>query len=165
MRTLRIKKYPEDILRIKAEPIEEITEAEKELFVDMLAAMKQASGIGLAAPQVGLNKRLFVADLGNGNVIKLANPRILKVSGSGRMEEGCLSVPGALVKVKRPSEVVVGGLNEDGEMVEIKASGLLARVILHEIDHLNGRLIIDYMNLLQRLKYKVNERQQGRIQC
>ena len=96
---------------------------------------------------------------------KLANPRILKVNGSGRMEEGCLSVPGALVKVKRPSEAVVCGLNEDGEMVEIKANGLLARVILHEIDHLNGKLIIDYMNFLERLKYKVNKRQQRGIQC
>jgi peptide deformylase len=163
MQTLKISKYPEDILRNKAEPIEEVTEAEKGLFAEMLLTMKQASGIGLAAPQVGINKRLFVVDLGEGHVIKLANPRILKVNGSDQMEEGCLSVPGAVVKVKRPTEIVVRGLNENGKMVEIKATGLLARVILHEIDHLNGKLIIDYMNLLQRIKYKVNERQQGRI--
>lgn len=155
MQPLEIKKYPAGILRGKCESLLEITEQEKLLFENMLFTMKQSSGIGLAAPQVGIKKNIIVADIGE-KPIKLANPEIIKVKGTDKLEEGCLSVPGALVKIVRPYEVVVKGLNENGEVVELEAKGLLARVLLHEIDHLNGKLIVDYMNFLEKIKYKLD---------
>jgi len=155
MDPLIIKTYPENVLRTKSKDIIEVTEREKTLFEKMLYTMRQVSGIGLAAPQVGINQRIIVIDIGQGP-IKLANPEIIKAKGADVMEEGCLSVPGALVDVRRPSEVIVKALNEQGKIIEIKADGLLARVLLHEIDHLNGKLIIDYMNFLKKLKFKLS---------
>lgn len=155
MQPLEIRKYPARILRIRCAPIAEITEKEKYLFENMLFAMKQCSGIGLAGPQVGVTQRLIVADIGQGSVC-LANPEIIEVKGKDKLEEGCLSVPGALVKIVRPYEAIVKGLNQKGEILEIKAKGLLARVLLHEIDHLNGKLIVDYMNFLEKIKYKLD---------
>jgi peptide deformylase len=154
MKLLEIKKYPDKILRRKSCAIERITEKELALFSDMLFTMRNFSGIGLAAPQVGIARKLIVADIGRGPVL-LANPEVLKVKGKDRLQEGCLSVSGALVNIERPYEVVVKGLNKAGKIEEIKASGLLARVLLHEIDHLNGKLIIDYMDLLRKLRFNL----------
>jgi len=154
MKLLEIRKYPEQILRKKSENIERITEKETALFEDMLCTIRNSSGLGLAAPQVGINKRIIVTDIGE-VPLKLANPEVLKVKGKDAMEEGCLSVPGTLVNIERPDEVVVRGLNEKGKIVEVEAKGLLARVLLHEIDHLNGRLIIDYMSFLKKLKFRL----------
>lgn len=154
MKILEIRKYPEQILRKKSENIERITEQEIALFEDMLCTVRHFSGMGLAAPQVGINKRIIVTDIGEGP-LKLANPEVLKVKGKDAMEEGCLSVPGALVNIARPDEVVVRGLNEKGKIVEVEAKGLLARVLLHEIDHLNGKLIIDYMSFFKKLKFRL----------
>lgn len=151
---LEIKTYPNKALCVRSQALEKITEREIELFQDMLSTMCKSSGVGLAAPQVGISKRLIVADIGEGP-LQLANPEVLEVKGKDKMEEGCLSVPGPLVNIERPYEIIVTGLNEKGKMVEIKAKGLLARVILHEIDHLNGKLIIDHMNLLKKLKFKL----------
>ena len=151
---LVIKKYPDVILRKKSALVEEVGVAEAGLFEDMLFAMRRFKGVGLAAPQVGILRRLIVADVGKG-IIRLANPEILKVKGKDKMLEGCLSVPDINVEIERPYEVVVKGVNEKGEETEFKAKGLLAKVIQHEIDHLNGKLIVDYMNFLKRLKLKI----------
>ena len=155
MKILDVKKYPEKILREKCQAVEKITEREIELFENMLFTMRHLSGIGLAGPQVDINQRLIVADIGAGP-IKLADPQVIEIKGKDKMEEGCLSVPGALVKIERPQELIITGLNEEGKYAEIKAKGLLARVLLHEIDHLNGKLILDYMNFLQKIKFKLD---------
>jgi peptide deformylase len=154
MRFLKIYKYPARILRKKCLAVEKITENEKTLFENMHYTMRLANGIGLAAPQIGINKKLIVADIGQG-IIKLADPEILDFSGEDKMTECCLSVPGAAVEVTRAFNIQVGGLNERGKRVEITASGLLARVLQHEIDHLNGKIIIDYLNNWDNLKYKL----------
>ena len=155
MKILDVKKYPEKILREKCQAVEKITEREIELFENMLFTMRHLSGIGLAGPQVGINQRLIVADIGEGP-IKLVDPQVIEIKGKDKMEEGCLSIPGALVKIERPQELIITGLNEEGKNVEIKAKGLLARVLLHEIDHLNGKLVVDYMNFLQKIKFKLD---------
>ncbi|MBL7091937.1 MAG: peptide deformylase [Candidatus Omnitrophica bacterium] len=151
---LKIKKYPDKILREGSRAVEKIAETETKLFEDMFSTMRNSSGIGLAAPQVGINQKLIVADI-DGQLLKLANPEVIKAEGKDKMEEGCLSVPGVLVNIERAYEVVVKGLNENGELVEIKARGLLARILLHEIDHLNGKLIIDYMNFFKKVRFKI----------
>ncbi|MFA5356309.1 MAG: peptide deformylase [Candidatus Omnitrophota bacterium] len=147
MGTLRISEYPDPVLRNKNASIERITESEIKLFEEMLFTMRHFAGIGLAAPQVGIARKLIVADIGEG-AVRLANPVILKNKGSDKMEEGCLSIPGIGVVIERPDEVIVSGLNEEGRVIEFKAQGLFARVLQHEIDHLNGKLIIDYRILL-----------------
>jgi peptide deformylase len=152
MEILEIKKYPDSILRKKCELVKAVRPQEKELFEAMLATMYSFKGIGLAAPQIGIIRRLIVADIGEG-AIKLADPEIIQVKGDTvGMVEGCLSLPEVSVDVKRPFEIRARGLNEEGETVEIKARGLLARVIQHEIDHLNGKLIIDYAGLFQKIR-------------
>ena len=154
---LDIKEFPDKILRQRCLSIAAITERERNLFANMLFTMRHFSGLGLAAPQIGINQRLIVADLGEGP-LSLANPQVLNIKGKDKMEEGCLSVPNTLVNIERPQEITVKGINEDGKIVEVKARGLLARVLLHEIDHLNGKLIIDYMNLLKKIKFNLSNK-------
>lgn len=164
MGTLEIKKYPDPILRQKCKSVGAVTPKEKQLFRDMLLTMRANSGIGLAAPQVGEPCRLIVCDV-DGKIVKLANPEIVEVKGKGKMAEGCLSIPDITVELERPYNVIVKGLDEKGEDVEIKAEGLLARVLQHEIDHLNGKLIIDYLSLLQKMmlfKHKIKRKVPGR---
>jgi len=154
MKLLQIKKYPYNtVLRKKSVPVAAVTEEEQRLFEAMHFTLRQSSGIGLAAPQIGVLKQLIVADIGEGPVM-LANPEIIRSKGSGNMVEGCLSVPGATVDIQRPYEVVVTGLNEKGRPVEVKATGLMARVLQHEIDHLRGKLIVDYMSLLDKIRFR-----------
>jgi len=150
MEPLEIKKYPDSVLRKKPLEVREITDTESRLFNEMLFTMRHFAGIGLAAPQAGISKSLIVADIGKGAVM-LANPVILEAKGSGKMEEGCLSIPGVGVIIDRPDEIIVSGLNEKGKLVELEAHGLLARVLQHEIDHLKGKLIIDYVGLLEKM--------------
>ncbi len=159
MEPLEIRKYPDGILRKKCIQIEKITDREIRLFEEMLFTMRHFAGIGLAAPQVGIAKNLIVADIGEG-AIKLTNPKILKTGGSDKLEEGCLSIPGVAVNIERPYEIIVSGLNENNQLVEIKAKGLLARVFQHEIDHLRGRIIIDYLNLLEKFKLRLHKRRE-----
>lgn len=149
MTTLGIRKHPDPILRKKSLPVGHVTQQERDLFKQMLILMKRFKGIGLAAPQVGISRNLIVADLGD-HPVCLADPVLLKIQGTDGAEEGCLSVPGAKVPVERPAEVIVGGLNERDKSVVIEAEGLLARVLQHEIDHLEGALIIDYLDPLNR---------------
>ena len=150
MEPLEIIKHPDSVLRKKSREVKEITGKEARLFEDMLFTMRHFAGIGLAAPQIGISKSLIVADIGEGQ-IQLANPVILNAKGSDKMEEGCLSMPGVGVIIDRPDKIIVSGLNEKGKVVELEAQGLLARVLQHEIDHLKGKLIIDYMGLLEKL--------------
>ncbi len=115
--------------------------------------MRCGGGIGLAAPQVGIDRQFVMVDVGEGLLI-LVNPRIVRKSGSAVMEEGCLSLPGAYVKVKRAKKVTVTGYNEFFDKIDISASDLLARALQHEIDHLRGRLILDYANVFARFRLK-----------
>ncbi|MDD4909668.1 MAG: peptide deformylase [Candidatus Omnitrophica bacterium] len=161
MEPLKIKKYPDSVLRNKSLDVKEITDKETRLFEEMFFTMRHFAGIGLAAPQIGILKRLIVVDIGEGP-IRLADPVILNTKGSDKMEEGCLSIPGIGVIIDRPNEIIVSGLNESGMAVEFKAQGLLARVLQHEIDHLSGRLIIDYLGLLEKFKLRLHTRRRGR---
>ena len=150
MEPLKIREYSDGILRKKCASIERITDSEVKLFEEMLFTMRHFTGIGLAAPQIGIAKSLIVVDIGEGT-IRLANPVILKTKGSDKMQEGCLSIPGVGVVIDRPDEIIVSGLNEKGKLIELEARGLLARVLQHEIDHLKGKLIIDYVGLLEKM--------------
>lgn len=144
MKALKIRVYPDAILRTKCLPLERVAAVEKELFEQMLFTMKCSRGIGLAAPQIGIARRMIVVDIGKGPV-RLANPVLLQAQGSGIEMEGCLSVPGANVFVERADEAVVSGMNEKGKPVVVRARGLLARALQHEMDHLEGKLILDYL--------------------
>lgn len=150
---LRIRTYGDPCLRRKSKVVKEVGPSERFLINAMIETMRAHKGIGLAAPQVGLNEQIFVADIGDGPFV-IINPRITKKSGSDVMEEGCLSIPDVLVKVKRAEAIVVSYVDENNRPVERKCDGLLAKVIQHETDHLNGKLIIDYATLAQKLKFK-----------
>ena len=154
MNLVVIQKYPNSVLRQKCAPVNKVTGKEKELFEKMLFTMKHFCGIGLAAPQVGILEKLIVVET-EGKVVKLANPEILKIKGVDSMKEGCLSVPDLGVDIERPYEAIIKGLNEKGQTVEIKAKGLLARVLQHEIDHLYGKLIVDYLPFWEKLKFRI----------
>lgn len=132
----------DDILRKKSRTVEKINERILQLLDDMAETMYKGNGAGLAAPQVGILKRIIVVDIGDG-LIKLINPEIVEKQGEQQDEEGCLSVPEIIGEVKRPYKIKVKGLNELGEEIEIKATGFLARAFCHEIDHLDGILFID----------------------
>lgn len=154
MMILDILKYSNPGLRKKCRPIKEIGEDERKLFADMAETMYHAQGVGLAASQVGINKELIVLDDGK-QLLKLANPRILRRRGRAVSEEGCLSIPDISVSVKRAAAITVSGLNEQGKEVTFEAEALLARIIQHEYDHLQGKLIIDYLILPRRLLLKI----------
>lgn len=137
-----IRKYGDDVLRKKCIEIDKIDNRLLTLIEDMKETMYDADGVGLAAPQVGVLKRLFVVDIGDGPLVFI-NPEIIETSGSQIDEEGCLSLPGETEEVMRPNYVRARALNEKGEKFEIEGEELLARAILHEYDHLNGTLFID----------------------
>jgi len=161
MEPLEIKKYPDNSLRKKCASLERVTDSDAKLLEEMVFTMRHFAGIGLAAPQIGIARNLIVADIGEG-AIKLANPKILKTAGLDKLEEGCLSIPGVAVDIERPDEIIISGLDEKGKNIEIKAEGLLARVLQHEIDHLKGKLIIDYLNLLEKFKLRLHTRRRSR---
>ncbi len=158
MAVLDICVYPDPVLREKARPVDIVDGAVRKLMDDMAETMYNAPGIGLAANQVGRPVRLIVVDLQREEdphgLIMLVNPEIIEASGELIWEEGCLSVPEFFAQVQRHENVVVRGLNADGKPVEIRADGLLAVVLQHEIDHLNGRLFIDHLNPIKRDMFK-----------
>ena len=153
---LQLCYYGNPVLRKRAEPVAEITEAERQLAAEMLETLyATGNGIGLAATQVGVLKRLIIVDIGEDDdesyePLVLFNPEILCVAGEVVAEEGCLSIPNVTAEVRRPEKVVVAGLDIRGEFVQIETDGLLARVLQHEIDHLNGVLFIDRISGLKR---------------
>ena len=132
----------EDILRKKSRTVEKVDDRIRMIAGDMAETMYKANGVGLAAPQVGILKKIIVVDIGEG-LITLINPEILEANGSQSDEEGCLSIPGRRGMVERPMEIKVKGLDEHGNEKEIKAEGYLARALCHEIDHLSGTWFID----------------------
>ena len=150
MAGLEIVKFPKNILRKCVSKVDSIGDEEKNILADMAKTMYLNGGVGLAANQVGIDKQLAVIDVGKG-LIKMANPVIVKKDGVEVNEEGCLSVPNAAIKVKRAKKVVVSFLDEKGQTAQIEADGLLARAIQHELDHLSGKLIIDYLSPLKKL--------------
>ena len=151
--TLKLCFYPDPVLRKKCEKVEEITPKIKELLKEMAQIMYASRGIGLAGPQVGRLKRVITIGTGKG-LISLVNPKIISRKGSQIGEEGCLSFPGLFVKIKRAQVVEVEGLNPEEKLIKIKAQGLLARVFQHEINHLDGILMIDRIGFMERLKIK-----------
>lgn len=148
---LRIRILGDPVLRKKSSQLKKVTLEDREFLSEMARIMYDDEGVGLAAPQVGINVAMIVADIGKG-LYKLINPKIIRVQGSQVNKEGCLSVPGVCIKVKRANKVKVKALDENGEPVSIEAEGLLACVFQHEIDHLNGKLIVDYAPLLEKIK-------------
>lgn len=141
-----IRKNGDEVLRKKCKPVKEITQRTLKLLDDMADTMYEADGVGLAAPQVGILQRIFVIDVYDDYGLRVfINPEILEVSGSQIGEEGCLSVPNEFEDVERPNYVKVKALNEKGEEFILEATEFLARAILHENDHLEGKLFIDYL--------------------
>ena len=143
MAKLKIVKVGDDVLRKKCRPVEEINPRILRLLDDMVETMHEANGVGLAAPQVGVLRRIVVIEVEEGNVIELINPKIIAYAGEQTGTEGCLSVPGKWGTVTRPMHVTVRATNRLGEEFELTGSELLARAICHELDHLDGKLYID----------------------
>lgn len=138
-----IRKGKDDILKEKASQVKEITANIINILEDMAETMYSEEGIGLAANQIGIPKRLIVIDIQDGNLLELINPEIIHQEGKEVEIEGCLSFPGILGEVPRATRVVVEALNREGEKIKLEAHGLLARVLQHEIDHLEGKLLVD----------------------
>lgn len=154
MEKLDIVLYPDAGLREACAPIPEMSDALDKLIDDMLYTMYDAPGIGLAAPQVAVQQRLIVMDVsekGNQPIV-LMNPEVVQSAGSLTWEEGCLSMPGIYATIKRPSEILVRGMNREGKMIELEANELLAVCIQHEIDHLDGKMFIDHLSRLKRTR-------------
>ena len=143
MAKLKIVKVGDETLRKVCRPVDKITPRVLTLLDDMVETMRAADGVGLAAPQVGILKRIVVIEVEEGKVIELINPKIIAFSGEQEGSEGCLSVPGRFGIVKRPMHVTVRAMNRDGETVDITGSELLARAFCHELDHLDGKLYVD----------------------
>ena len=142
MAILNIVTSEDEVLRKKCRPVEKITPRTLTLLDDMLDTMRAANGVGLAAPQVGILRRIVIVDIGEG-LIEMINPEIVATEGEQEGEEGCLSVPDEVGIVKRPNIVTVQATDRNGEPFTIRGEGLLARAFCHEIDHLDGILYID----------------------
>lgn len=144
--------FPDPRLREKSKPVAEVTDKIRSIMDEMLEVMYEAPGIGLAAPQVNIHKRIVVMDLSEekDSPLFFINPEIITSSGTEEMEEGCLSVPDYTAIIERPSEVTVKALNRNGDEFELKCDDLLAVCIQHEIDHLDGKLFVDYLSPLKR---------------
>ena len=143
MAKLKIVKVGDEVLRKKCRPVEVINQRTLQLLDDMAETMREANGVGLAAPQVGVLRRIVVIEVEEGNLIELINPKIIAYAGEQDGTEGCLSVPNKWGMVKRPMHVTVRATNRHGEEFELTGSELLARAICHELDHLDGKLYID----------------------
>lgn len=137
-----IRTFGDPVLRARAEPVLELDEAVRHLVDNMLETMYDAPGVGLAAPQIGISRRVVVFDAGEGPRV-LINPELLETEGSWTFDEGCLSVPGRFWEIERPAFARVRGLDLDGEEVEYAGDELLGRVLQHECDHLGGMLLIE----------------------
>ena len=152
MTALPIRHFPEDsVLRQKAKKVSRIDGSIERLIDDMIQTMRQANGVGLAAPQIGVPLRVIVVQMPGEEPIVLINPEIARRTGEQEVTEGCLSVPGYYGEIKRSAEVVVKGKNRNGKVIRIRAEGLMAEAMQHEIDHLNGTLYIDHVESPERL--------------
>tara|TARA_B100001996_G_scaffold371665_1_gene347229 strand:- start:1993 stop:2517 length:525 start_codon:yes stop_codon:yes gene_type:complete len=155
MTTRKILIEPDPILRKKSSPLENVDDQTRKLMKDMLETMYKAPGIGLAATQIGILKRIVVIDISKDekkkNPLFFVNPEItFRSKNTSVYEEGCLSLPGQFAEIERPAECHVKYINFDGKIKELKADGLLSTCIQHEVDHLNGILFIDYLSKLKK---------------
>jgi len=164
---LTVLEFPDKRLRTKAQPVTVVDESIKNLVSDMLETMYDAKGVGLAASQINIHQRIIVIDVSEEKdaPLCLINPEIIDLEGSEESEEGCLSVPGFFEKVTRAQKVKIQALDQEGKPFELVADGLLAVCIQHEMDHLEGKLFVDYLSSFkrQRIKAKLNKihKQQG----
>ena len=146
--------YGDPVLREVSQPVEHFNQELKDLVSDMVDTLKKAQGLGLAAAQIGVLRRVFIVDLAAvdiaGSLKVFVNPEILETSGEAEFEEGCLSFPGIYQKIIRPASVKVRAWDVDGNPFELETDGLTARAILHEYDHIEGKLFIDYLSPLSR---------------
>ena len=147
----KLRKLGDPVLREKCNPVEQIDEELAKLVEQMVPVMKSAMGLGLAAPQVAVVKNVFIYDFGYG-VRVMANPRIKWSDDEETLEEGCLSIPGINILIPRAKCVEIEGRNLRGQLISVRAEGLLARILQHEVDHLNGVLIIDRVDREKRKK-------------
>ena len=156
MTRLTILEYPDPRLRTRAAPVAEVDAAVRELIDDLLETMYAAKGVGLAATQVNVHRRVLVADVSEQKDQPLAfvNPEVLTREEVGTMQEGCLSVPGFFEDVNRAHRIRVRALGRDGKPFEMDAEGLLAVCVQHEIDHLDGKLFVDYLSELKRTRIR-----------
>ena len=156
MAILNILQFPDPRLRNVARPVEQVDDAIRKFADDLLETMYAAPGIGLAATQVNVDKRVIVIDVSEdkSEPLYLINPEILELQGVEEMEEGCLSVPGVYETVQRADQVRIRALGLDGEPFEMEANDLLAVCIQHEIDHLDGKLFVDYLSQLKRTRIR-----------
>ncbi len=167
MAILEILEFPDPRLRTEAAPVEEVTDATRALIDDMFETMYDAPGIGLAATQVNVHQRILVIDVSEerNEPLVFINPEVTVLDPEeGEYDEGCLSVPGFYETVRRPQRVSVTALGRDGERFERELDGLLAVCLQHEIDHLNGKLFVDYLSPLkrQRIRRKLEKSQRRR---
>jgi peptide deformylase len=150
---LKIRVFGDPVLRRRAQTVKRIAAYHKQMLSQMAQLMYDSGGAGLAAPQVGINAAMIVVDAGSG-LYKLINPRIVHRYGSQVLEEGCLSVPGICLKIKRAKKIVVEAQDESDKPLKIEAEDLLACVFQHEIDHLKGKLIVDHASIVEKFKIK-----------
>lgn len=152
MAILEILEFPDPRLRKKAKPIEQVDRAIKKLAADMLETMYAAPGVGLAATQVNVHKRMLVLDVSDekNQPMVFINPIITPVEGEQSYDEGCLSVPGFQESIKRIDHIRVNALDDNGQAFEIECDGLLSVCLQHEVDHLNGKLFVDYLSTVKR---------------
>ena len=158
MAVLEIRKFNDPILRKKCEEVEEITTEIKTLIDTMAETMEKNQGVGLAAPQIGISKRIIVMkrDTEKSRLLALVNPRIIKKSTETDMqEEGCLSFPDIFLGITRAREVEVEGLDGDGRKITIQANGLVARIFQHEVDHIDGILFFNRLSFIEKIKFKL----------
>ncbi|MEE8522468.1 MAG: peptide deformylase [Thermoanaerobaculia bacterium] len=166
MAILRIRTYPDPVLRVKCPQVETFDDELRQLAEDMIETMHAAPGVGLAAPQIGVEKRLAVVDTSIGEdpeaMHVLVNPRLVEEEGHEIDTEGCLSIPGLSEKVPRPRRIVVQALDLEGREIEIEAAEFEARAVCHEIDHLDGVLFVDHLRGLRRDRARRHLRKIGR---
>lgn len=150
MSLLPVRVLGDPILRRRADELRSVTDDTRRLVDNMYETMYAAHGIGLAAPQVGVGERLFITDVDGAKYVMI-NPELVRADGSiETAEEGCLSIPEVLGDVARPTRIVMSATSLEGDPFTVEATGLLGRCLLHELDHLNGRLFIDYLSFLKR---------------
>ncbi|WP_334038525.1 peptide deformylase [Alteromonas macleodii] len=165
MAILDVLSFPDERLRTVAKPIEEVNDEIKQLVSDMFETMKDENGIGLAATQVNRHVQVVVMDVSEdqNEPRVFINPEIIRKDGSTISEEGCLSVPGSYAKVERAESITVKALDQNGESFELDAEGLLAICIQHELDHLKGKLFIDYLSPLKRQRIRKKLEKEARL--
>jgi len=163
MAILDILVYPDERLRTVATPVEKVDEAIRTLVSDMIETMYEANGIGLAATQINIHQQVIVMDISEtrDEVLVLINPKIVSQDGEQVYDEGCLSIPEIYAPVKRAESITIQALNQQGEIFELNADGLLAVCIQHEMDHLKGRVFVDYLSRLKqdRVRKKLAKKQ------